>query len=121
MSIVIKQVTVEFKNHVRAVDQVDLTIPRGIYGLLGENGAGKTTLMRVLTTVLTPKEGEIWLDHIRYEPQQYETIKRKLGYLPQELNLYPGLSVRECLEYIISELEHGLEILAGEVSNCART
>lgn len=100
MSIVIKQVTVEFKNHVRAVDQVDLTIPRGIYGLLGENGAGKTTLMRVLTTVLTPKEGEIWLDHIRYEPQQYETIKRKLGYLPQELNLYPGLSVRECLEYL---------------------
>lgn len=56
--------------------------------------------MRVLTTVLTPKEGEIWLDHIRYEPQQYETIKRKLGYLPQELNLYPGLSVRECLEYL---------------------
>ena len=82
------------------MDQVDLTIPRGIYGLLGENGAGKTTLMRVLTTVLTPKEGEIWLDHIRYEPQQYETIKRKLGYLPQELNLYPGLSVRECLEYL---------------------
>ena len=74
MSIVIKQVTVEFKNHVRAVDQVDLTIPRGIYGLLGENGAGKTTLMRVLTTVLTPKEGEIWLDHIRYEPQQLSLI-----------------------------------------------
>ena len=71
------------------MDQVDLTIPRGIYGLLGENGGGKTTLMRVLTTVLTPKEGEIWLDHIRYEPQQYETIKRKLGLYLQELNLYP--------------------------------
>mgnify|MGYP002241633035 FL=1 len=43
MSIVIKQVTVEFKNHVRAVDQVDLTIPRGIYGLLGETGGEDDT------------------------------------------------------------------------------
>ena len=79
---------------------MSIVIKQVVLALLGENGAGKTTLMRVLTTVLTPKEGEIWLDHIRYEPQQYETIKRKLGYLPQELNLYPGLSVRECLEYL---------------------
>ena len=43
MSIVIKQVTVEFKNHVRAVDQVDLTIPRGIYGLLGKTGGEDDT------------------------------------------------------------------------------
>ena len=51
MSIRIDDLTVTFKNGVTAVDHVDLEIPHGIFGLLGENGAGKTTLMRVLTTV----------------------------------------------------------------------
>ena len=54
MSIRIDDLTVTFKNGVTAVDHVDLEIPHGIFGLLGENGAGKTTLMRVLTTVLAP-------------------------------------------------------------------
>ena len=100
MSVKIKDVTVTFKNQVRAVDHVSLEIPHGVYGLLGENGAGKTTLMRVLTTVLTPSEGEVYLDGIRYGSGKDEAIRRKIGYLPQELNLYPGLSVQDCLEYL---------------------
>lgn len=100
MSVKIKNVTVTFKNQVRAVDQVNLEIPHGVYGLLGENGAGKTTLMRVLTTVLTPSGGEVYLDGIRYGTGKDEVIKQKIGYLPQELNLYPGLSVQDCLEYL---------------------
>lgn len=100
MSINIKNVTVTFKNQVRAVDHVNLEIPHGVYGLLGENGAGKTTLMRVLTTVLTPSDGEVYLDGIRYGTGKDEVIRQKIGYLPQELNLYPGLSVQDCLEYL---------------------
>ena len=100
MSVNIKNVTVTFKNQVRAVDHVNLEIPHGVYGLLGENGAGKTTLMRVLTTVLTPSDGEVYLDGIRYGTGKDEVIRQKLGYLPQELNLYPGLSVQDCLEYL---------------------
>nr|WP_317448460.1 ABC transporter ATP-binding protein [uncultured Sellimonas sp.] len=100
MSVKMKNVTVTFKNQVRAVDHVSLEIPHGVYGLLGENGAGKTTLMRVLTTVLTPSEGEVYLDEIRYGTGKDELIKQKIGYLPQELNLYPGLSVQDCLEYL---------------------
>ena len=100
MSVNIKNVTVTFKNQVRTVDHVNLEIPHGVYGLLGENGAGKTTLMRVLTTVLTPSDGEVYLDGIRYGTGKDEVIRQKIWYLPQELNLYPGLSVQDCLEYL---------------------
>lgn len=72
----------------------------GIFGLLGENGAGKTTLMRVLTTVLAPTSGKVLLDGTLYCEANYEKIQKKIGYLPQEIDLYPSLTVRECLEYM---------------------
>ena len=94
MSIEIRDLTVQFKNGVTAVDHATLTIPRGIYGLLGENGAGKTTLMRVLTTVLKPTQGTASLDGLTYSKENYGKIRRKIGYLPQEIDLYPQLTVR---------------------------
>lgn len=100
MCIKIKDLTVRFKNGVTAVNNVNLEIPQGIYGLLGENGAGKTTLMRVLTTILKPAAGTVLMDRMVYREGNYEEIRRKIGYLPQELNLYPNLSVRECLDYM---------------------
>lgn len=100
MSIKMKEVTVTFKNGITAVDHVNLEIPFGIYGLLGENGAGKTTLMRVLTTVLKPTKGRVSLNGMVYSESNYEKIQAKIGYLPQEINLYPDLTVRECLEYM---------------------
>lgn len=95
-----RDVSVQFKNGVKAVDHVNLDIQHGVYGLLGENGAGKTTLMRVLTTILKPTEGTVTIDDLTYSEKNYEKIQRKIGYLPQELNLYPDLSVRECLQYL---------------------
>lgn len=100
MGIKIEDLTVTFRNHVTAVNHADLEIPKGIFGLLGENGAGKTTLMRVLTTVLSPTSGTVTLEGIPYSEKTYETIRKKIGYLPQEIDLYPGLSVQECLEYM---------------------
>ena len=100
MGILIKDVSVTFKNGVTAVDHANLQIERGIYGLLGENGAGKTTLMRVLTTILKPSQGTVFLGNLEYKEKNYERIQRKIGYLPQELNLYPDLTVRQCLEYL---------------------
>lgn len=96
----IKDLTVIFKNHVTAIRHANLEIPKGIFGLLGENGAGKTTLMRVLTTVLTPTSGTVTLDGISYGEENYQKIQRKIGYLPQEIDLYPNLTVQECLEYM---------------------
>ncbi len=100
MSIHIEDLTVRFKNSVTAIDHADLDIPNGIFGLLGENGAGKTTLMRVFTTVLKPTNGMVTLDGILYSEGNYEKIQRKIGYLPQEIELYPNLTVQECLEYM---------------------
>lgn len=100
MSIKIDDLTMTFKNGVTALNHVNLKLDHGIYGLLGENGAGKTTLMRVLTTILKPTKGEVTLDGITYSERNYEKIQRKIGYLPQELILYPNLTVRECLEYL---------------------
>lgn len=100
MSIIINNLTVTFKNKVTAINHASLEIPKGIFGLLGENGAGKTTLMRVLTTVLAPTDGTAALDGILFDEKNYEKIQKKIGYLPQEIDLYPNLTVQECLEYM---------------------
>ena len=100
MGMKIENLTVTFKNHVTAIDHANLEIPKGVFGLLGENGAGKTTLMRVLTTVLSPASGTVTMDGIRYNEANYEKIRKKIGYLPQEIDLYPSLTVQECLEYM---------------------
>ncbi len=100
MSIKINDLTVTFKNKVTAINHADLEIPNGVFGLLGENGAGKTTLMRVLTTVLAPTSGTVSMDGILYCEENYPKIQRQIGYLPQEIDLYPGLTVQECLEYM---------------------
>jgi ABC-2 type transport system ATP-binding protein len=100
MSIDLKGVTLAFKKGNLAINHVDLEIPKGIYGLLGENGAGKTTLMRVLTTLLKPTAGTITIDGLLYKENNYPEIQKKIGYLPQELNLYPNLTVKEALMYM---------------------
>lgn len=100
MSIQINDLTVTFRNSVTAIDHASLEIPEGIFGLLGENGAGKTTLMRVLTTTLAPTDGTVIMDGIQYHEKNYERIQKQIGYLPQEIDLYPGLTVQECLEYM---------------------
>ncbi len=100
MSIEIKDLSVRFRNGTVAINQINMNINNGIYGLLGENGAGKTTLMRVLTTILKPTGGQATLSGIELKEENYEKLQRLIGYLPQELGLYPNLSVRETLEYM---------------------
>lgn len=100
MTINIKGLTVEFNNGTKAIDNLNLNIEKGIYGLLGENGAGKTTLMRVLTTILPVSKGNILINRINLEKNNYEMIQKQIGYLPQELEVYPSLTVRDSLEYL---------------------
>lgn len=75
------------------------TAGRGLVGVLGRNGAGKTTLLRLIVTLLRPTAGKILvngLDSVR----EASKIRRLIGYLPQEFQPYPELSVHEFLEYI---------------------
>ena len=99
MSITIENVSKRFKENM-ALDNVSLEIGEGIYGLLGENGAGKTTLMRILTTLLDPTEGSVTICGQKLCAGNREEIKKLIGYLPQELGLYPSLTVVETLEYL---------------------
>ncbi len=84
---------------VRAVDRVGFSIGRGeIVGLLGPNGAGKTTTMRMLTTYLAPTSGRAVLSghDVLDEPLE---VRKKIGYLPENVPLYPEMRVREYLDY----------------------
>lgn len=84
-----------------AVDNMNLRITNGVYGLLGVNGAGKTTLMRMICTLLTPTSGQILCDgkDILKMEGEYRSL---LGYLPQEFGFYPEFSVKDYLLYIAS-------------------
>ena len=100
MGIKVSNLVMEYKKGVKSLDHVNLNIDHGIYGLLGENGAGKTTLMKILVTLLTPTSGTAEINGLTVEPKNFETIKKQIGYLPQEFGLYPNLTVRDSLEYV---------------------
>ena len=69
-----------------ALEKVSLTIPSGMYGLLGRNGAGKTSLMRILATLSVPSGGEISMNGIPIK--ETEKIREIVGYLPQDFSFY---------------------------------
>ena len=85
----------------RVLDNLDLSLDGGVHGLLGPNGAGKTTLVRVLATVLAPHEGTVRLlgNDVTNRRERTE-LRRRLGYLPQQLGYFPGFTVREFVEYM---------------------
>ena len=95
MTINIKGLTVEFNNGTKAIDNLNLNIEKGIYGLLGENGAGKTTLMRVLTTILPVSKGNILINGINLEKNNYEMIHRNKLISTSGVRKYPSLTVRD--------------------------
>jgi ABC-type multidrug transport system ATPase subunit len=83
-----------------AVAGVDLRVGPGVFGLLGPNGAGKTSLLRMMATVLRPSSGSLRL--LSRDPASYDQrreIRRRLGYLPQNLGYYPRFTVLEFVEY----------------------
>src|SRR6202795_3439674 len=88
-----------YPNGVKALDNVSLTIPCGMYGLLGPNGAGKSTLMRTLATLQEPDSGTATLGDIDVLKQKDE-VRRRLGYLPQEFGVYPRTSAQDMLSHI---------------------
>lgn len=88
-----------YPNDVRALDDVSLSIPTGMFGLLGPNGAGKSTLMRTIATLQEPDSGSIHLDDIDVL-QNKTKLRRCLGYLPQEFGAYPRTSPLVMLNHV---------------------
>ena len=99
MNIEIEGLTRRFGRN-QAVAGVDLKAGPGVFGLLGPNGAGKTSLLRMMATVIPPSSGQMRL--LDRDPGTYESrreIRRRLGYLPQNLGYYPSFTVVEFVEY----------------------
>lgn len=93
---------------VRAIDGVDLHVDKGeVVGLLGANGAGKSTLMRMLLGLLPPSGGTIRL--LGQIPSR--TVRRRVGYVPQGLGLYPDLTVAENLQFAATAYHTGTRTL----------
>lgn len=88
-----------YKNGVRALNDVNLELPKGMFGLLGPNGAGKSSLMRTIATLQTADSGSITFGDIDVfaDPQ---ALRATLGYLPQDFGVYPRMSAREMLDHL---------------------
>ncbi len=92
-----------YANGVHALNNVDLDIPRGMFGLLGPNGAGKSSLMRTLATLQEADAGSATLttadgtgiDVLRDK----DALRRRLGYLPQDFGVYPKVSALDLLDH----------------------
>ncbi len=92
-----------YSNGVRALDDVTLDIPRGMFGLLGPNGAGKSSLMRTLATLQDADGGSATMDDgngSRIDMlRDKEAVRRQLGYLPQDFGVYPKVSAEDLLNH----------------------
>jgi len=99
LELAIKALSKTYANGVRALDDVSLTIPQGMFGLLGPNGAGKSTLMRTIATLQEPDSGSMRLGDLDLLKQKDE-LRKRLGYLPQEFGVYPRISAQDMLEHL---------------------
>ena len=99
MPLTITGLSKTYSNGVQALKGLNLTIGNNMFGLLGPNGAGKSTLMRTIATLQEPDTGEIWLDGINVVKQK-DTVRRLLGYLPQEFGVYPKISALDMLNHL---------------------
>ena len=97
---------------VQALNGLDLVIGQGMFGLLGPNGAGKTTLMRILAGIVNASSGSVNVGgfDVTTETGKME-VKKMLGYLPQELGMYPELTAAQFVDYmgILKGLENHTE------------
>jgi ABC-2 type transport system ATP-binding protein len=94
----IENVSKKYGNGVQALNDVTLEIPRGMFGLLGPNGAGKSTLMRTIATLQGVDTGCIFFDDVDVLNRKQE-LRRILGYLPQDMGIYPGISAETLLDH----------------------
>lgn len=98
-SLIIKNLKKTYPNGTEALKGVNLTIQTGMYGLLGPNGAGKSTLMRTIATLQEADEGSVFLDDINVLEQKHE-VRKILGFLPQEFDVYPKATASELLNHL---------------------
>lgn len=99
MQLIIKNLTKTYANGTKALSNINLEIPTGLFGLLGPNGAGKSSLMRTIATLQDVDTGSIFLDGLDVMNKKDE-MRKYLGYLPQEFGVYPNISAEDLLDHL---------------------
>ncbi|TDX84282.1 ABC transporter ATP-binding protein [Epilithonimonas xixisoli] len=117
MELKINNISKTYANGLKALDNINLTIGKGMFGLLGPNGAGKSSLMRTIAGLQAPDSGEIFLGDLNALTQK-EELRKVLGYLPQDFGFYPKVNAVELLNHIailkgISNKSERKEIVEG--------
>lgn len=87
-------------NDITAVDSINLTVGDGeVFGFLGPNGAGKTTTVKIISTLIKPTSGKVFIDDVDVIKNPIEA-KKLIAYIPDEPYVYPYLTAREFLSFI---------------------
>lgn len=95
--IILKDVS-KFYGKKQALNNINLEIEKGMFGLLGRNGAGKTTLMKSIATLLSLSSGNITVCGINVN--ESSKIREMIGYLPQDFSMYSNMSAYEAMDYL---------------------
>ena len=98
MNLSIRNLTKQYPNGVKALNNVSLEIGSGMFGLVGPNGAGKSSLMRTIATLQEADSGEISFNEVNVLAE-HDAIRRTLGYLPQEFGVYPRVNAVMLLDH----------------------
>lgn len=98
MMLSIQNLTKTYPNGVKALDEINLEIRPGMFGLLGPNGAGKSSLMRTIATLQRPDYGKVIFNGIDTGNDPM-SLRKTLGYLPQEFGVYPKETAENLLNY----------------------
>lgn len=99
MELIVESLNKTYANQVKALNNLSLELGKGMFGLLGPNGAGKSSLMRTIATLQLPDSGNLHFDGIDILKQPM-SLRRVLGYLPQNFGVYPGVSGEKLLDYM---------------------
>jgi ABC-2 type transport system ATP-binding protein len=99
LTLQISNLSKTYPNGVQALKNLSLTIGTNMFGLLGPNGAGKSTLMRTVATLQDADSGEVSFDGLNVLREK-DSVRRILGYLPQEFGVYPKMSALDMLDHL---------------------
>jgi ABC-2 type transport system ATP-binding protein len=98
-SLKINNLSKTYPNGVKALDNISLEIPNGMFGLLGPNGAGKSSLMRTISSLQEADSGSVFLDDLDIFKHPMD-LRKVLGYLPQEFGVYPHITAIQLLDHV---------------------
>jgi ABC-2 type transport system ATP-binding protein len=98
-SLKINNLSKTYPNGVKALDNISLEIPNGMFGLLGPNGAGKSSLMRTISSLQEADSGSVFLDDLDIFKNPTD-LRKVLGYLPQEFGVYPHITAIQLLDHV---------------------